>query len=70
MPSDRIGSFSQVRAFHDEAGLTIKSYTARKVDNWYLLYCFADRKNAVAFQLAFGGEIFDRSLDQRGTKST
>ena len=61
--SDSIGghAFSCVMAFHDEAGVPIRNCTVRKDDKWYLRFCFAERKNAVAFQLAFGGELLDQS---------
>jgi hypothetical protein len=32
----------------------------RKDDNWYRLYCFAERRHALSFQLKFGGELLDR----------
>jgi len=59
--SVRGNTFNRVIAFHNEAGVPMKNSTARKDDQWYLLYCFVDRKNALAFQMAFGGELFDRS---------
>jgi len=54
-------TFNRVLAFHDQAGAPIKNSTARKDEKWYLLYCFAERENAVAFQSNFGGELFDRT---------
>jgi hypothetical protein len=38
----------------------IKSRSARKDDKWYRLYCFAERRHALSFQLKFGGELLDR----------
>jgi len=49
-----------ISAFHDDAGLPIKSRSARKDDKWYRLYCFAERRHALSFQLKFGGELLDR----------
>jgi hypothetical protein len=54
-------TFNRVLAFHDQAGVRIKTCTDRKDDKWYLRYCFGERENAVAFQSMFGGELFDRS---------
>ena len=54
-------TFNRVLAFHDEAAIRIKNCAARQDDRWYLIYCFAQRKHALAFQLAFGGDLFDRS---------
>jgi hypothetical protein len=53
-------TLDKVITFHDQAGVPIKSRSARKADKWYLLYCFAERRHAVAFQLMFGGELLDR----------
>ena len=53
--------FNCVMAFHDEAGVPVRNCTVRKDDKWYLRFCFAERKNAVAFPLAFGGELLDQS---------
>ena len=65
VPADsmRGKTFNRVLAFHDQAGMPVMNCTARKDDQWYLLYCFAERKNALAFQLAFGGELLDRSTN-------
>ena len=54
-------TFNRALAFHKQAHVPIQNYTARKDDRWHLLFCFAERKNALAFQLAFGGDLFDRS---------
>jgi hypothetical protein len=53
-------TLDKVIAFHDQAGVPIKSRSARKDDKWHLLYCFAERRHAVAFQLMFGGELLAR----------
>jgi hypothetical protein len=53
--------FNCVMAFHDDAGVPVRNCTVRKDDKWYLRFCFAERKNAVAFQLAFGGELLEQS---------
>jgi hypothetical protein len=53
-------TLDQVIAFHDRARVPIKSRSARRNDKWHLLYCFAERRHAVAFQLMFGGELLDR----------
>lgn len=50
----------KVSAFHNNAGVPIKSRSARKDDNCYRLYCFAERRHALSFQLKFGGELLDR----------
>jgi hypothetical protein len=54
-------TFNRVLAFHDQVGVRIKNCTDRKDDKWYLLYCFGERENAVAFKSMFGGELFDSS---------
>jgi hypothetical protein len=63
--ADNIGgsTFNRALAFHKQADVPIQNYEARKDDKWYLLFCFAERKNALAFQLAFGGELLDRRND-------
>jgi len=63
VPADSVQghAFTQVFSFHEHAGVPIKNYSAREDDKWYLLYCFAERSNAIAFQMVFGGELFDRS---------
>jgi hypothetical protein len=53
-------ALDSVNAFHDVAGVPIKSRSARKDDKWYHLYCFAERRHALSFQLKFGGELLDR----------
>ena len=63
-------TFNRVLAFHDQANVRIKNCTVRKDDKWYLLYCFAERNNATAFHLAFGGELFDHSSLSSGLTPT
>jgi len=53
-------TLDKVIAFHDQARVPIQSRSARKDDKWHLLYCFAERRHAVAFQLMFGGELVER----------
>jgi hypothetical protein len=53
-------ALDSINAFHDDAGVPIKSRSARKDDKWYRLYCFAERRHALSFQLKFGGELLDR----------
>ena len=53
-------ALDSISAFHDDAGVPIKSRSARKDDKWYRLYCFAERRHALSFQLKFGGELLDR----------
>jgi hypothetical protein len=55
-------TLDRVIAFHDQAGVPIRSRSARQDDKWHLLYCFAERRHALAFQLMFGGELIDRPL--------
>ena len=55
-------TLDRVIAFHDTARVPIKSRSARKDDKWHLLFCFAERRHAVAFQLMFGGELLGRPL--------
>jgi|SRR4029453_8337886 hypothetical protein len=54
-------ALDSISAFHDDAGVPIKSRSARKDDKWYRLYWFAERRCALSFQLKFGGELLDRS---------
>jgi hypothetical protein len=53
-------ALDSISAFQDDAGVPIKSRSARKDDKWYRLYCFAERRHALSFQLKFGGELLDR----------
>ena len=55
-------TLDKIIAFHDQASVPIKSRSARKDNKWYLLYCFAERRQALAFQLLFGGEFVERPL--------
>jgi hypothetical protein len=49
--------FDAVDAFHANRGLPLKTHSLRQDDNWYVVYCFAGRGAAEAFQLLFGGEL-------------
>ena len=62
VPTDSVRgrTFDQVVDFHEQIGVPIKNYTVRKDDDWYLSYCFTERNKAVAFQMLFGGELFDQ----------
>lgn len=62
VPADSVRgkAFDRVIAFHDEVGVPITSRSARKNDEWYVLYCFAERRHALSFQLMFGGEMLSQ----------
>jgi hypothetical protein len=69
VPTDSVRgrTFDHVLDFHEKIGVPIKNYTVRKDDDWYLSYCFTERNKAVAFQMLFGGKLFDqtsRELDR------
>ena len=46
-----------VHLFHDNRGVPVKCHSLRQDDQWYAVYCFADREMAEAFSLLFGGEL-------------
>jgi len=50
-------TFNKVVAFHHQIRAPMKSRPIVKDDEWYSLYCFANKQDALAFQLTFGGEI-------------
>jgi hypothetical protein len=54
----------RVIGFHDKLSLPIKSRSAFQNDQWYAIYCFADKEHALAFRLAFGGKLLDRPVSK------
>jgi len=52
----------RVIKFHDKLSVPIKSRSAFQNDDWYAIYCFAEKEHALAFRLAFGGTLIDRPL--------
>ena len=52
----------RVIAFHDKLLVPVKSRSAFQNDQWYAIYCFAEKEHALAFRLAFGGKLFDRPM--------
>jgi hypothetical protein len=46
-----------VHAFHDNRGVPVTTHSLRQDDNWYVVFCFAGRGIAEAFQLLFGGQL-------------
>ena len=57
-------TLSRVIAFCAEHRIPMKSRTVRKRGDRYIKYYFAQRQDAEAFQLMFGGELI-----QAGSKS-
>ena len=51
---------ARVIAFHDRALVPVKSRSAFQNDQWYAIYCFAEKEHALAFRLTFGGKLPDR----------
>ena len=50
----------RVIAFHDKVSVPVKSRSAFQNDQWYAIFCFAEKEHALAFRLAFGGTLIDR----------
>ena len=50
----------RVIAFHDKVSVPVKSQSEFQNDQWYAIYCFAEKEHALAFRLAFGGKLSDR----------
>jgi len=64
VPAKSVGGreLARVIAFHDRVLVPVKSRSAFQNDQWYAIYCFAERERALAFRLAFGGTLIDRPL--------
>jgi hypothetical protein len=46
-----------VHAFHDNRGLRVTCHSIQQDDQWYSVYCFANRQAAEQFQILFGGML-------------
>lgn len=61
-------SFHLHRAFCSEQALALcpRGHTVRHSDQWFHVFCFAERAHAEAFMARFGGEWFDPRDRGRG----
>jgi hypothetical protein len=57
-----------IHAFCKDLSLCVRGHRVVWENDWYNIYCFAQREHAEAFMAQFGGELFDPRERGRGHK--
>ena len=47
----------EIHTFHDNRAVPVKTHSIQQDDEWYIVFCFADRQIAKEFQVLFGGKL-------------